>query len=351
MDDGTSTQLVPTFDVFPAMAVRGAPMTATRQFFVMSALLAGACCIEAGAAPPEPLSTRIDMQDAERFAAVFRSSGGKPTAAQLQAGYLNGAGRGVAIFTPGRIEDANNLAAAVAKESEHYRHAIDTCLPLIPGLVADLRAIYLAYRGLAPDHPLPAIYVVFGAGNSGGTAQADAQVLGMEVMCATGTTPGAFRSAMRSIFAHETVHSWQPAPASAAQADPLLLAALQEGVPDLLASLVTGEVPHPERDQWAREREAWLWQEFQRDRATVRAGVQPDGALSAGARQALHRWFGNYRNAPQGWPYEAGYWVGMRIAAAYLDRSTDKAAAIETLIQARDPANILSMSAYAPTKP
>ena len=326
-------------------------MTATRHFFVMSALLAGACCVEAGAAPLEPLSANIDMRDADRFAAVFLSSEGRPTAAQLQAGYLNGAGRGVAIFTPGRIEDATNLAVAVAKESDHYRHAIDTCLPLIPELVADLRAIYLAYRGLVPGLPLPAIHVVFGAGNSGGTAQADAQVLGLEVMCGTGTTPGAFRSAMRSIFAHETVHSWQAAPAPAAEPDPLLLAALQEGVPDLLASLVTGEVPHPERDRWAREREAWLWQEFQRDRATVRGGVQPDGGLTPGARQALRRWFGNYRNAPQGWPYEAGYWVGMQIAAAYLNKSTDKATAIETLIQARDPGDILTKSRYAPTDP
>jgi hypothetical protein len=103
--------------------------------------------------------------------------------------------------------------------------------------------------------------------------------------------------------------------------------------------------------RWAHEREAWLWQEFQRDRATVRAGIQPGGALTPGARQALHRWFGNYRKAPEGWPYEAGYWVGMRIAAAYLDRSPDKAAAIEALIQARDPAAILSASGYAPTAP
>ncbi len=327
------------------------PMTATHRVLALAALLAGTCSAAAMAASLDPLEARIEARDAARFAAVFQASGGRPSAAQLQAGYLDGAGRGVAIFTPGRIEGAAHLAAFVAKEPERYRYAIETCLPLLPTLAPDLRAIYLAYRGLAPNHPLPAIHVVFGAGNSGGTAEADAQVLGLEVMCGPGTTPEAFRASMRSIFAHETVHSWQPAPTPAAEADFLLLTALQEGVPDLLASLVTGEVPQPSRDRWAREREAWLWQEFQRDRAAVRSGIQPGGALTPAARQALHRWFGNYRKAPEGWPYEAGYWVGMRIAAAYLDRSPNKAAAIETLIQARDPAAILSASGYAPTAP
>ena len=48
----------------------------------------------------------VHATDARRFAAVFQSTGGKPSAPQLQAGHLDGAGPGVSAFTPNRIEHA-----------------------------------------------------------------------------------------------------------------------------------------------------------------------------------------------------------------------------------------------------
>ena len=65
---------------------------------------------------------------------------------------------------------AKNLAAAIAANEANYRYAIDTCLPEARKLNAQLRAIYLAHKGLQPKRPLPAVYVLFGANNSGGTA-------------------------------------------------------------------------------------------------------------------------------------------------------------------------------------
>lgn len=310
----------------------------------LAAALAGPAMADPGGV--DPLAARVEAIDAKRFARLFEASGGKPDAAALQAGYLSGAGRGVDIFTPGRIENAANLAAAVAAEPERYGHAIRTCLPLVDDLAGEMRAIYLGFRGLMPDRPLPAVHVVFGAGNSGGTAASDAQVLGLEVLCGPGTTAEQFRATMREMFAHETVHSWQGEPSTAAMADPLLLFALMEGVPDLLATLVTGSVPTPTRDTWARPQEAALWAQFQADRATVRAGTQPDGRMTPDARAARDRWFANYRKAPPGWPHEAGYWVGMRIAEAYLARAADKRAALDVLLKAEDPVAILAASGY-----
>jgi hypothetical protein len=329
-------------------------MNGLRGLLAAAGLFSSLVALPAGAQAPrgvDPLAARVDSTDARRFAELFAATGGKPDAAALQSGYLAGAGRGVEIFTPGRIENARNLAAAVAAEPERYAHAIRTCLPLVDGLAAEMRAVYLAFRGLLPDRPLPQVHVVFGAGNSGGTAAPDAQVLGLEVMCGPGTTPEAFRDSMRTLFAHETVHSWQEAPSKRSLSDPLLLYALREGVPDLLASLVTGQVPTPSRDAWGRAREAALWAEFEADRAVVRAGTGADGSTTKAADAAVRRWFGNYGAAPPGWPYEAGYWVGMRIAQGYLDRATDKRAAIETLLKAEDPAAILAASGYRPAAP
>lgn len=307
--------------------------------FAKAILLLVALAATTGAA--DPLTGEIDTRDAERFAKLFLETDGKPSAAQLQASYLSGSGKGVDIFTPDRIVNAENLQKSVAADAARYRHAIETCLPLAKGLTPEMRSIYLAYRGLVPERPLPMVYIVFGAGNSGGTASADGQALGLEVMCGPGTTPEQFTTAMRSMFAHETVHTWQAYDAAIEQQDPLLYSALAEGVPDFLASLVTGTVPMASRNSWALKREVWLWREFQHDRTIVRQG-------NADAGKATRRWFGNYQRAPEGWPYEAGYWVGMRIAQAYVARASDKRAAIGRLIDLRDPAAILAQSGYDP---
>lgn len=295
------------------------------------------------AAGVDPLTVDIDVRDALRFANLMKD-GAVPTADALQRSYLDGAGPGVKVFTPRRIRDAQHLAAVVAKKPGTYRYAIRECLPQLPSLRGDLRAIYLAFAGLLPERPLPAIDVVFGANNSGGTASNDRQVLGLEVDCPPGTTPEQFRTTMRGFFAHETVHTWQADETPAALADLLLSQALREGGADYLATVVTGAIPHLDRDGWARPQEAWLWQEFQRDRLALKGSGDNVDKLIASPQ--FHRWFANCGSAPQGWPCEAGYWIGMRIAEAYVARAPDKRAAIRELLELRDPAAILKASGY-----
>jgi hypothetical protein len=118
----------------------------------------------------DPLAADIDARDALRFAHLMKD-GSVATADILQRGYLDGAGLGVKIFTPNRIVDAQHLARAIAARPDNYRYAIRECLPQLPALRNDLRAIYLAYAGLLPERPLPAIHIVFGAGNSGGNGE------------------------------------------------------------------------------------------------------------------------------------------------------------------------------------
>lgn len=295
------------------------------------------------AAPVDPLTVEIDARDAQRFA-VLMKDGTIPTADMLQRGYLDGAGEGVKIFTPYRIVDAKRLARVIAATPEPYRYAIKECLPQLPALQSDLRAIYLGFSGLLPERPLPAIKVVFGALNSGGTASPEAQVIGLEVTCPPGATPAQFRTTMRGFFAHETVHTWQNADTPEALADPMLTQSLLEGGADYLTALVTGEIPHLERDAWARKQEAWLWQEFQRDRQAVMS--DPASVKDPMSNPRFMRWFANCGSAPEGWPCEAGYWVGMRIAEAYVARASDKHAAIRELLTLRNPGAMLKASGY-----
>ena len=118
--------------------------------------------------PPaaDPLTASIETADADRFAAIFNSTNGRPTAEQLQKEYLNPGSYGVRVFTPDRIIDAQHLATTVAKRSDFYARAVKTCLPIIKDTTAELRATYLAFHGLFPDRPLPRLYLVVGADNS-----------------------------------------------------------------------------------------------------------------------------------------------------------------------------------------
>ncbi|WP_051971524.1 hypothetical protein [Massilia sp. 9096] len=306
-------------------------------------LLCASALASAGPQSVDPLLAEIDAHEAQRFARLMEN-GAVPDAAALQRGYLDGAGAGIRIFTPMRIVDAKKLAKAVAAAPETYRYAIRNCLPRLPALRSDLRAIYLGFAGLLPERPLPLIEVVFGAGNSGGTADVGEQVIGLEVVCPPGTTVEQFRTSMRGFFAHETVHTWQDDETPEALADPLLGAALREGVADYLAALVTGEIPRLDRDAWARGREAWLWQEFERDRQAMLA--EPDSVRHPMDSKRFRRWFANCHGNSGDWPCEAGYWVGMRIAEAHVANAKDKHAAIRELILLRDPRAILKASGY-----
>lgn len=120
--------------------------------------------------------------------------------------------------------------------------------------------------------------------------------------------------------------------------------ALREGVADYLATLVTGAVPHVDRDAWARQRESWLWQEFLRDRQAMLA--DSDSVRNPLASRRFRRWFANCGSSVEGWPCEAGYWVGMRTAETYVAHAHDKRAAIHELLALRDPGAILKASGY-----
>jgi len=315
------------------------PLTANAQ-------TAGATPQAAGSGTPsqaDPLTVTIHTEDVERFARVLAATNGRPTASDIQKGYLDNASYGVSIFTPGRIGDAARLANKVSADPALYDRAVRECLPRAKEATADLRAIYLALHGLLPDQPLPQIYVVMGAGNSGGTAGPGAQVIGLEVLCAENPSVAGFKMALRRFFAHETVHTFQQ-DISGVEKSPLLGEALIEGAADFIAALVTGEVPEPERVSWASQREGMLWDHFQKDMPVSLATAQDNPP--ADAVKAVNRWLHNYKSAPPGWPSEAGYWVGMRIWTAYYVAAADKHRVIRDMLKWSDPELILRQSGY-----
>jgi hypothetical protein len=297
--------------------------------------------------PADPITAIVQTEDADRFAKLFKETSGKPTAAQLQSDYLDPGSYGIEIFTPDRIQNAKALAQQIAAKPEDYRKAIETCLPVVKQSNAELRAIYLALRGLYPTRPLPQIYIVFGRGTSGGMAGPGAQVLGLEVLCAGSPSPERLRQELRMFFAHETVHTWQPGN-TGAERNPLLRSVLREGAADYVASLVLGAPPSAAREAWAPQREAELWKQFSADLAAMRDFTWETMQTDKAAKATMRRWVENYGSAPDGWPFEAGYWMGMRIWERYVDAALDKRAALEDVLLWTDADAVLRRGSYRP---
>ncbi len=85
---------------------------------VIALLAASFLAGTAGAAAPVPaaadsLAATIHTEDVERFARVFAASKGRPTAEQLQRGYLDPGSYGVSVLTADRIEDARGAPAPI----------------------------------------------------------------------------------------------------------------------------------------------------------------------------------------------------------------------------------------------
>lgn len=288
---------------------------------------------------------KVDTSAAERFAEVWRASAGKPSAAQLQAGYLKGGGRGVEVFTEGRIISGEHLAKVVASKPTIYRDAVDRCLPWAKSQDATFRSVNLALRGLLPSHPAPPVAVVVGGDNSGGTVGEGMQVIGLEVICRMSPDRAAFDAMMRQFFAHEAVHTFQTMSGPKADANWLLTQVIGEGTADYVAELVTGIEAEPARAAWARAREAQVWKELAADVATSRAHMKTAGDFDDDGARAVRRWVMNAGTGADGRPGELGYWAGSQIARAYVEASPDPAEALEQLLSFDDPAPIVERAA------
>lgn len=290
--------------------------------------------------PADPLTVEIQIEDAIRFSHLFAKSDGKPSAQELQKQYINPGSYGITVFTPNRIVDGEKLAKAIAADPQMYLSAINTCLPVVKAANSDLRSIYLGMQGALPDAKLPQVYVLIGAGNSGGTAVAGAQVLGLETLCKISDTPEDLRQTLRHFFAHETVHALQQDAGLTFGQDDLLHNILAEGAADFIARLVTGEEPDSVRAAWAEPREAELWKQFLTDiELTREAEHHNDDGTPEG--RAFRRWIGNYGNAPDGWPGELGYWIGLRIWERYYATASDKHAVLQEMLSIKSPRKIL----------
>lgn len=278
-------------------------------------------------------SQRLIVEDAERFAAIFKSNPDSISTSQLQTEYLDPGTKGIKIFTPKRIRSAENLSKWVNARRKSYEKAVKTALPAAISLSDEIEPVFQEIQQLLKQKKGADVYVVFGALNSGGTASSKGLVIGLEVIARFAQTEEEAREVIRSFIAHELVHVYQSrvAPFSGLKKK-LLAQAIREGFCDFVENRVLNGISASEKERhtYGLAHEAQLWQEFKQ---------VMDGKVYA-------PWM--FARSTDERPADLGYWIGKRICEAYYEKSPDKEAAIQELLKMKNPERILEKSGYNP---
>lgn len=288
----------------------------------MSALRSALAAALAGAAlavHAAPVVVRTD--DVERFYRLYDATHGKPTAAQLQADYLDPGSQALHQFVVSRIDDAGKLADAIARRPAAFEQA-RTCLPALAGARDALPGVYARMAAIYPAATFPPVTAVIGRASTGGTTTRDGIVLGLETMCPQSFMNPDAVARFTHIIAHELAHVQQPGAQVDAPPDAsLLFQVLIEGGAEFVAELTSGDVTYGHMKTWTRGKECAIEQAFAKDMAG----------------SDISHWLYNGFGTPDK-PGDLGYWVGWRIARAYYAQAADKRQAIADLLDVT-PAN------------
>lgn len=279
----------------------------------------------AAPARPQTTASAFRYDDAERFYQLYHAAAGRPSAPLLQRFYIDSGSPAVRDFIPERIISAERLAEGIANNRPIYDEA-RRCLTLMPQLRAMTARSIARWRALYPQARIPAVTILVGRNNSGGTTSPAGVIIGLEVACrAESPSLQPLEERLDSLIAHEIAHASQPY----APVDTLLEAALKEGVAELVAELISGEILNDHLKSWTADRETEIARRFLADRN----------------RRDGEGWMFNGIGTPEE-PGDLGYWVGYRIARSYYDRQSDKQAALKRLLTDPDVEGILRDSGW-----
>ncbi|HDS1549901.1 TPA: lytic murein transglycosylase [Stenotrophomonas maltophilia] len=296
-------------------------------------LLALACAGAVGAAqaatPPGP---QIVTTDASRFYALYDSTGGKPSVAQLAA-YLAEGSPGLGELAKARRVTPERMAEAIASQPGVYAQG-RSCLAELPAVKQRLVQVFGNLQAIYPQAAFPPVTLAVGRGRPVGLTSKSGVIIGLEALCAADFMNPNVQDRFVHVIAHEYVHIQQTGLIDFEPGDPhatVLRVSLGEGIAEFIAELISGNVGNSRHAAWTRGREVHIESAF---------------ALDVDSTD-LSPWLYNYKPGSQE-PYDLGYWVGYRIAKAYYLQAKDKRDAVRALIQQDNPKAILAASGWTP---
>lgn len=249
--------------------------------------------------------------------------------------YFDKASVGLQDYYNSKIENDVEFTKRIQRRPQYYQSIQATTLAIAdqkPKIVAAFRRFQELYPALKYQN----IYFVIGGWVSGGTVSEAGLLIGADQ---TANGPGVNTSElslvqrnrcapvteMPSLMVHELVHSNQ-----GPQDGTLLSYALNEGMADFVAELVTGHVTNARLHPYGNAHEKELWTAFKQEMLGTDSG----------------NWIANGRQETPEKPCDLGYYVGYRIVQAYYNSIPDKKQALASILSIQDPKAFLAQSEY-----
>lgn len=297
-----------------------------RFAIALAALIPLAAMALQPAAGPE-----IRTSDVERFYALYDSTGGKPSAEQLQA-YIDGGTEGFRAFTRMRTTTGGRIAQAIEKQPEIYVKARQ-CANVLPAVKPRVATALMRLKQLYPEAVLAPVTLGVGRGKPVGTADRNGVMIGQESLCAVADfmNPNV-EDRFVYVIAHEYAHVQQSQFKEEDLEGNVLAMTLLEGGAEFIGELISGSVSYKHLAPAVQGREKEIETAFLADLDKIAIGSA---------------WLYNHPGTADR-PADIGYWIGYRIAKAYYQNAGNKQQALRDIIELRDPKAILANSGWRP---
>ena len=297
------------------------------RLLIRFALGLAALALTAAAQQPEPA---VETGDVGRFYSLYGTTGGHPTAEQLQA-YIDGGSEGLHQLARLRRVTGAAMADAMVKRPEIYVGA-RRCAAVLPRVRTRLLASFRKLGELYPEARFPPMTIAVGRGKpvAIGSPITGVQV-GLEALCAADTLGSDPEERFVHVIAHEYAHTQQNRALVDDEHPTVLEMSIVEGVAEFVAELTSGSVSNTGLAARAKGREL-----------EIETAFVPDEDKTDTSKW-LYNGLGTQR-----WPGDLGYWVGYRIAKAYYLHAPDKRQALKDILQMDDPKALLAKSGWYP---
>ena len=285
----------------------------------------------AAAAAQQAGGPEIRTSDVDRFYALYDSTAGKPSAAQLQL-YIDQGTDGFRAFARMRNTTGERIAQAIEKQPEVYVKA-RRCAAVIPAVKARLVPALARLKRLYPEAVLSPVTIGVGRGKPVGTADRKGVMIGQESLCAVADFMNPdVEDRFVYVITHEYAHVQQSQFKEEDLNGNVLLTTLLEGGAEFIGELISGSVSYKHLAPAVKGREKQFETAFLADLDKPTLGSA---------------WLYNHPGTPEH-PADMGYWIGYRITKAYYLNAKDKRRALRDIIEMRDPKTFLEKSGWEP---
>ena len=294
-----------------------------------------------------PEEASMITSDIALFWKTFDASGSNFTSPTFRNDYFWSGTEALGLFFEQKIKNASKLSNILNDPAiRDYYLGVRANTENLENTTNEIFSGFFRLKQLYDEAVFSDIVFVIGALSTGGTVVKNGQmVIGTEMFSTDDNTPldglnewqrkvVRNQTFLSSIVIHELIHVQQfriklETGDSIVDGNSLLDQALSEGIADFVTYLVLGRFFNDFIHDYADPIEADLWKEFESEMEGTN----------------VSRWLYNGSNSG-GRPGDLGYYLGYKIAEHFYNQSSDKTAALKTILEVRDGQQFLALSGY-----